>query len=1485
MTRAGSGITVGIVGTFDVANFGDLLFPELAAHELGRRVDGVELRRYSHRPMSAPPWAYDVRTIEELIATIDDLALLVVGGGHLVRFDTTVAPGYESVASGVPHPTGYWLSPTLVAAAAGVPVAWNAIGASLSTPEWARSLVAAAAKAADYVSVRDGASLAELAEVAPSAFIRLVPDTAFGIRDLLRTRPAGLPSAALSQLVERPYVIVQASRGLRAAVPALRAALPAVRDSGFDVVELPVSPVLGDRGGVLGDLGVTTVRVDAWPEPIELARLIAGAQAVVVHSLHASIVALAHGIPVFRASMPAGSKYGHLATFPGVVEIGDGGELAEALVGATPGSPSTQVLECAAQLEAHWSELARLLRANDDQARSRRVAAARRLLAGLPGVIGGADASNASLRLKLTAAEEERRALAAQRSEAVIALSRAADRTTALAEQVVELQVALDRERHQSGADRRRLEQELARHKREAATLRGEVRDLRPKAAALDRLRRRRLFRAALVAVGAARRVTRSAGSGMGRLARGAPGERAMVRATPEMEQAVARALREAAPGSPRASGPLVSIVILNRNGVAHLQRLLPALAATSYRTFELIIVDNASTDESVAFLQSGIVGTIPLTLIQNDENRSFSDANNQAAARASGDLLLFLNNDVEPLGPGWLGRMVDTHEAEAATAVGARLVYPRRPALENAGDRQFPDLTLQHRGITFEPADGVPTGRNLGTGTDPLGAEASRAGDVPAVTAACLLVRRPAFEAVGGFTSGFVYGTEDVDLNVKLRAAGGRIVYEPGAVLWHHEYGTQNANGREWKRSNRTRNRQLFVDRWAPQIFREVFRDRVAASRRWSEAPLAVAITLTRDDPAAGWGDYYTAHELGDALATFGWQVTYAERHQERWYELDPGIDVVISLLDAFDVRRIPRGIVTVAWVRNWTDRWVDQPWFDEHDIVLASSRRSQEIIEARSSKRPALMPLATNPDKFVPAPPVPELRADVVFTGNHWGSRRGVEDLLPAVAEGRTVAVHGRSWEGTALAPYDRGSLPYELLPAAYASARIVLDDTAGPTLPYGAVNSRVFDALAAGAFVVTDNEDGSRELFDGGLPVALDAAQLESHLKWVEENPAAAAELQATLRGVVLKRHTYSHRAAEIRDHLLAWADADRYAILIGAPDWDQATVWGDYHFARALQRQLERRGHPTRVHILPDWERAPAARADVAIHLHGLSDHRPRASQLNILWVISHPDRLTPQVCERYDLVLVASERFAAELAGRVRVPIVPLHQATDPERMALDPSGPAHDLLFVGNTRGVRRAIVDDLTPTTHDLAVYGTGWVSDIIDPIHVRGDYVDNRALGRLYASAKIVLADHWPDMRSHGFIANRLYDALASGAFVISDHVPGIEEEFDGGVVTYTDREELHRLVEAYLRDADARRRIADRGRRAVLARHTFAHRVDTILAQVDAISTGRPRDVSDWTVIQAWLERRARRAATGRALPAPPSTHAAPGPISAS
>lgn len=312
--------------------------------------------------------------------------------------------------------------------------------------------------------------------------------------------------------------------------------------------------------------------------------------------------------------------------------------------------------------------------------------------------------------------------------------------------------------------------------------------------------------------------------------------------------------------------------------------------------------------------------------------------------------------------------------------------------------------------------------------------------------------------------------------------------------------------------------------------------------------------------------------------------------------------------------------------------------------------------------------------------------------------------------------------------------------------------------------------------------------------------------------------------------------------IRDAIVAWATATRYGLRVGVPDRAVAERWGDYHFARALQRSLERAGHPTRLHLLPDWASQVAAREDVTVHLLGLKDAPMRPDQVNLLWQISHPDVATPELYERYDHVFVASDPFAARMATLAKVPVTPLHQATDPERFRPDPTGPEHELLFVGNSRNVRRRIVDDAVTTGHDLAVYGGRWRPDLIDPRFVMGEQIPNDELRRYYSSAAIVLSDHWHDMRAEGFISNRLYDALACGAFVISDHIEGLQAEFDDAVITYRDRDELRTLVERYLADPAERRRRGELGRAAVLARHTFEARAGVIRATADSILAAR-------------------------------------------
>ncbi len=845
-----------------------------------------------------------------------------------------------------------------------------------------------------------------------------------------------------------------------------------------------------------------------------------------------------------------------------------------------------------------------------------------------------------------------------------------------------------------------RLEQELTLGmdllREAAATRRSTAAELERVRHELRVLKRRRLVRYALVASLTAQRVVREVrrvASGvrrrLGRIRRWIP-ERARqpgLRVSPAAEAAMVAALRAALPAPALDRGPLVSIVILNRNGRDHLGRCLGALATTTYRDLEVIVVDNGSTDGSPELAES-VELPFPLRVIRNETNRSFSEANAQGVAVAAGELICFLNNDVDPITDDWLSYMVETMIARQAVAVGARLIYPRHRGGVRAGSR-LRDLSLQHAGVAFDRRRGVPLARAIGAGDDALAPWAAEVQDRPALTAACLLVRLEAFREVGGFSPEYDYGTEDVDLCLKLRAAGGRLVYDGRAALWHHESATRAAD-RAGYVARVASNRNTFIHRWGPRLFRDALLDAVRGGDRFSSDPFEIGIMETGDDVRDRAPVERSARR---SRRTGGGSATWRRADDGRPIP-DPPIEAIIVLQDGFDVRRLPRRLVTLAWIRDEPDRWLDRAWFDEFDLVFASSDRIEARVRERSSK---------------------------------------VARLLP------------------------------------------VLDDE-------------------------------------------VDAAR---------GDPSRS-------------------QATAIRDALIDWASATRYGLRIGVPSWEGIDRWGDYHFARGLQRSLERAGHPTRVHFLHEWASSAAARDDIAIHLFGLKEAPTHPGQVNILWQISHPDLATPPIYERYDHVFVASDRFAAVMAEQVTVPVTSLHQATDPERFRPEPGGPHHELLFVANSRKVHRRIVDDLAGTTHDLAVYGRDWTPDLVDQRFVKGEVIANTELARYYSAADIVLNDHWDDMRFEGFISNRLYDSLACGAFVISDRVHGIEAEFDGAVPTYRSRAELEPLITRYLDDPDERRRLAEHGRAIVLERHTFDVRARALADVAEPLARARPAGI---------------------------------------
>lgn len=351
---------IGICGTFDVANYGDLLFPLIAEAELSSRLGPIRLHRFSYSARNPPDWPYPVTSLSELPARVEDLDGLIIGGGDVIRFDKSVAPGYEPPTPLIHHPTGYWLSPALLALDRQRPVVWNAPGVHGDVPAWAESLMHVAIRLSRYVAVRDEPSRAALSRFSGETEIAVVPDTGFGIERLIgRADSARCERLRASLDLEGKYIVIQASPYLTPACRFLKNHATLLRE--YRCLALPIGPVLGDESRIVTDVLPQAVCLPEWPDPLLLSELIRGAAGVVAMSLHLSIAALAFGVPVFRPRQAPSSKYSTLWSFEGVTPLGDDGEIDPHGFTGRSGPARDDITPVKARLQAHWDAMARAL--------------------------------------------------------------------------------------------------------------------------------------------------------------------------------------------------------------------------------------------------------------------------------------------------------------------------------------------------------------------------------------------------------------------------------------------------------------------------------------------------------------------------------------------------------------------------------------------------------------------------------------------------------------------------------------------------------------------------------------------------------------------------------------------------------------------------------------------------------------------------------------------------------------------------------------------------------------------------------------------------------------------------------------------------------------------------------------------------------------------------------------------------------------------
>jgi GT2 family glycosyltransferase len=256
---------------------------------------------------------------------------------------------------------------------------------------------------------------------------------------------------------------------------------------------------------------------------------------------------------------------------------------------------------------------------------------------------------------------------------------------------------------------------------------------------------------------------------------------------------------------------PLASIVIPTRNGQKLVRQCIESIRAkTTYTPYEIVLVDNGSDDAAAIAYFRALEEAGTVRLLSDPRPFNFSRLNNEAAREARGEYLVFLNNDVEVIAPDWLSEMVSHARRPEIGAVGARLWYPNN--------------TIQHAGLVLVAGLAAHAHHGRKRGDHGYFSRASLTQSISAVTAACLCVRRSVFDEVGGFDETLAVAFNDVDLCLRIQAAGYRNLYTPYAELYHHESASRGYEDTPEKMARFQKEADILRARWMPVLMNDPY-------------------------------------------------------------------------------------------------------------------------------------------------------------------------------------------------------------------------------------------------------------------------------------------------------------------------------------------------------------------------------------------------------------------------------------------------------------------------------------------------------------------------------------------------------------------------------------------------------------------------------------------------------------------------------------
>lgn len=375
-------------------------------------------------------------------------------------------------------------------------------------------------------------------------------------------------------------------------------------------------------------------------------------------------------------------------------------------------------------------------------------------------------------------------------------------------------------------------------------------------------------------------------------------------------------------------TGSGVSIVVLNRNGAAHLKNFFESFYTyNSNESYELIVVDHASTDNSLGILRD-YERKLKIRVIKENTNKSFSYSNNNAVNLSGYENLLFVNNDIvlrKDVIPGVLNHLKNP----GVGVVGIELYYP------GEGMGYGP---IQHSGIRFREDLRYRFFR-------PCNLKSSRAVEiehVPAVTGAFLACRKSDFRKAGGFCESYFYGYEDVDLCLSIaKYTKKKCVIDRKLFAIHDESATQRKDARRSVKQRRLHNIGTLISRYGYGLKRACRRDMYKKDQFWTDTRPVIGFVVGQGLPQAESSDGFTARKLAESLeqeSGFECRLMPEKTGTSDWYDAS-GLDVLAVSASAYDLTKLKNpkpSLIKAALVSGLPEEWIRKSWFGCYDVYL---------------------------------------------------------------------------------------------------------------------------------------------------------------------------------------------------------------------------------------------------------------------------------------------------------------------------------------------------------------------------------------------------------------------------------------------------------------------------------------------------------------------------------------------------------------------